>query len=213
MGAGGHNVAIFHNVDQIDHIHAAWNVQAIPRSQFRAQGGINLDGGQSNKNHMNSSKVLGMKKGAVMCWIGPKMRSYTTKHTPDDSSVRRKDGSCCSRRTLFGFMMYLMLLPECFKKEQHTKPTPVLLPTCPFPHILDIPVHRQCYRIAQSMVSADIIGFHAFDHSRHFLNAAKRVMGVVSRTLQGPHCPRSLGQRSCRHYESRQCRAGDLDKP
>ena len=32
--------------------------------------------------------------------------------------------------------------------------------------------------IPQGMLCADVIGFHAFDHARHFLNACKRILGL-----------------------------------
>ena len=37
----------------------------------------------------------------------------------------------------------------------------------------------------QSMTCADVVGFHAFDHARHFLNATKRMLGIRSHTTQG----------------------------
>lgn len=39
--------------------------------------------------------------------------------------------------------------------------------------------------LLQSMTCADVIGFHAFDHARHFLNATKRMLGIRSHTTQG----------------------------
>ncbi len=38
-----------------------------------------------------------------------------------------------------------------------------------------LPVHA-CS--PQGMLCADVIGFHAFDHARHFLNACKRILGL-----------------------------------
>jgi trehalose-6-phosphate synthase len=35
------------------------------------------------------------------------------------------------------------------------------------------------------MTCADVVGFHAFDHARHFLNATKRMLGIRSHTTQG----------------------------
>jgi trehalose 6-phosphate synthase/phosphatase len=32
------------------------------------------------------------------------------------------------------------------------------------------------------MVSADVVGFHAFDHARHFLNGCKRMLGLTYHT-------------------------------
>jgi len=40
-------------------------------------------------------------------------------------------------------------------------------------------------QILQGMLHADVVGFHAFDHARHFLNANKRIMGLNYENLQG----------------------------
>lgn len=39
--------------------------------------------------------------------------------------------------------------------------------------------------ILQGMLHADVIGFHAFDHARHFLNAGKRILGLNYESLVG----------------------------
>ena len=39
--------------------------------------------------------------------------------------------------------------------------------------------------ILQGMLHADVVGFHAFDHARHFLNAAKRILGLNYESLVG----------------------------
>jgi len=39
--------------------------------------------------------------------------------------------------------------------------------------------------ILQGMLHADVVGFHAFDHARHFLNANKRIMGLNHENLVG----------------------------
>jgi trehalose 6-phosphate synthase/phosphatase len=35
------------------------------------------------------------------------------------------------------------------------------------------------------MLHADVVGFHAFDHARHFLNSAKRILGLSYESLVG----------------------------
>ena len=35
------------------------------------------------------------------------------------------------------------------------------------------------------MTCADVVGFHSFDHARHFLNATKRTLGLRSSIQQG----------------------------
>jgi trehalose 6-phosphate synthase/phosphatase len=39
--------------------------------------------------------------------------------------------------------------------------------------------------ILEGMLHADVVGFHAFDHARHFLNAAKRIFGLSRESLKG----------------------------
>lgn len=40
-------------------------------------------------------------------------------------------------------------------------------------------------QILKGMLHADVVGFHAFDHARHFLNAAKRILGLSYESLVG----------------------------
>jgi trehalose 6-phosphate synthase/phosphatase len=39
--------------------------------------------------------------------------------------------------------------------------------------------------ILQGMLHADVVGFHAFDHARHFLNASKRILGLNYESIAG----------------------------
>ncbi|KAL7548856.1 hypothetical protein ACHAWF_012115, partial [Thalassiosira exigua] len=39
--------------------------------------------------------------------------------------------------------------------------------------------------LLEGMLHADVVGFHAFDHARHFLNAAKRILGLGYESLVG----------------------------
>ncbi len=39
--------------------------------------------------------------------------------------------------------------------------------------------------ILKGMLHADVVGFHAFDHARHFLNATKRILGLNHESLVG----------------------------
>ncbi len=39
--------------------------------------------------------------------------------------------------------------------------------------------------LLEGMLHADVVGFHAFDHARHFLNAAKRILGSTHESLVG----------------------------
>jgi len=39
--------------------------------------------------------------------------------------------------------------------------------------------------ILEGILHADVVGFHAFDHARHFLNASKRILGLPHESLVG----------------------------
>lgn len=39
--------------------------------------------------------------------------------------------------------------------------------------------------ILKGMVHADVVGFHSFDHARHFLNATKRILGLHHESMVG----------------------------
>jgi trehalose 6-phosphate synthase/phosphatase len=39
--------------------------------------------------------------------------------------------------------------------------------------------------LLEGILHADVVGFHAFDHARHFLNASKRIFGLKYETLEG----------------------------
>ncbi len=49
--------------------------------------------------------------------------------------------------------------------------------------------------LLESMICADVVGFHAFDHARHFLNAAKRMLGIRSGSRPGGMITLSVADR------------------
>jgi trehalose-6-phosphate synthase len=49
--------------------------------------------------------------------------------------------------------------------------------------------------LLESMICADVVGFHAFDHARHFLNATKRMLGIRSGSRPGGMITLSVADR------------------
>jgi trehalose 6-phosphate synthase/phosphatase len=43
----------------------------------------------------------------------------------------------------------------------------------------------QATELLESVMAADVVGFHAFDYTRHFFNAAKRMLGVKQKSRAG----------------------------
>mmetsp|Transcript_30642 Transcript_30642/g.51813 ORF Transcript_30642/g.51813 Transcript_30642/m.51813 type:complete len:1299 (+) Transcript_30642:113-4009(+) len=55
----------------------------------------------------------------------------------------------------------------------------------PFPTSQIFRTLSRATELLQSMICADVVGFHAFDHARHFLNATKRMLGIRSGSRAG----------------------------
>lgn len=85
---------------------------------------------------------------------------------------------------------HLSLLPEMLTRFEMERYNMKLSRTVFFLHI-PFPTSQifrelECgEKILKGMLHADVVGFHAFDHARHFLNAAKRILGLNYESLSG----------------------------
>lgn len=85
---------------------------------------------------------------------------------------------------------HLLLLPKLLHEAEMSQRGERTLEMVFFSHI-PFPtsqVFRELERgvdILEGMLHADVIGFHAFDHARHFLNASKRILGLSHESLVG----------------------------
>jgi len=80
---------------------------------------------------------------------------------------------------------HLSLLPRCLNQEPARSCRKVFFLHIPFP-TSQIFRELECGEdILTGMLHADVVGFHAFDHARHFLNAAKRILGLNYESLVG----------------------------
>ncbi|CAM9720797.1 unnamed protein product [Discosporangium mesarthrocarpum] len=85
---------------------------------------------------------------------------------------------------------HLMLLPKMLSDwEQERlgrrKTSIVFFLHIPFPTSQIFRALAHGDELLQGMLSANIVGFHAFDHARHFLNAGKRLLGLSYQSIKG----------------------------
>lgn len=71
---------------------------------------------------------------------------------------------------LLRWLLLLLLTARFFTTPSSSSPLHAFIQ-----FIVTLPRQQQQH---QGMLCADVIGFHAFDHARHFLNACKRILGV-----------------------------------
>lgn len=80
---------------------------------------------------------------------------------------------------------HLSLLPSYLNQEPARSCRKVFFLHIPFP-TSQIFRELECgEEILTGMLHADVVGFHAFDHARHFLTAAKRILGLNYESLVG----------------------------
>eukprot|EP01035_Chromulina_nebulosa_P021288 gene21288-27582_t len=150
---------VFHNVDPLDQIHAAWKLDW-----------------NSNVNSLYESylKVNQIFSETVNKYI--------------------RSGDC-----LWVHDYHLMLLPKLVRETQESKESfkvnIVFFLHIPFPTSQIFRSLSCSTELLMSMSSADVVGFHTFDHARHFLTAMKRILGIRSHTKPGGLLALSIADR------------------
>jgi len=87
---------------------------------------------------------------------------------------------------------HLMLLPQLTRLEiQKRWPTSTLPPAiifffhCAFPTSEIFRVLGQRRELIRGILGADLIGFHSYNHARHFLNTCRRLLGLKYQSRRG----------------------------
>ena len=151
---------IFHNVDQLDQIHAAWNLSNNVNSES-AKDKVSLDWNET------STKYLTAFKSVTQSFL-----EALVEVTKDNDTIWVHD-------------YHLILLPKLLRETLKNKYSIVFFMHIPFPTSQIFRTLPIATELLYSMTCADVVGFHSFDHARHFLNATKRTLGIRSSIRQG----------------------------
>eukprot|EP01038_Epipyxis_sp_PR26KG_P011996 gene11996-16059_t len=164
---------VFHNVDQLDHIHAAWNIPA----EF-------VDN-TSNKSRFGAPTPVMTAENKVLEWNQNERKFFNSYKIVNSIFFEGlKANNVCSNDVVWVHDYHLMLLPQLLRSAMLSCKI-VFFMHIPFPTSQIFRTLSEAVELLQSMVSADVVGFHAFDHARHFLNATKRMLGIKSYTRTG----------------------------
>jgi trehalose 6-phosphate synthase/phosphatase len=79
---------------------------------------------------------------------------------------------------------HMMLLPKALR-SRNLGVNVVYFVHIPFPTSQIFRSMPDALELLESMTCADVVGFHSFDYTRHFLNACKRMLGLKSKTIPG----------------------------
>jgi len=113
-------------------------------------------------------------------------RSYQTINAVFSAVVcaRIQEGDC-----VWVHDYHLALLPKCIRQSCTPKLTDtlriILFWHVPFPTSELFRTLPTRVEMVDGILNADVVGFHSFDHARHFLTACQRLCGFVHQSKQG----------------------------
>ena len=146
---------IFHNVDQLDQIFSAWNL---------ANANSNPD--------------------SILDW-NTEIETYRIAYEKVNDLFAVALGNWLhSGDILWVHDYHLMFLPKLVR-DLNRNVQIVFFLHIPFPTSQIFRSLPAATQLLQSLSAADVVGFHTFDHARHFLTACKRILGLRSHTKQG----------------------------
>jgi len=163
----------FHNIDLLD----------------LSVSGANGSGGNSGTDSSGGVAASDWDQSRLDDWWGA-FRNVNKEFANVVEEIVKSDsgfGHMVDKTYLWIHDYHLALLPQYLcEKDRATKYCrKVFFLHIPFP-TSQIFRELECgEEILQGMLHADVVGFHAFDHARHFLNANKRIMGLNYENLVG----------------------------
>jgi trehalose 6-phosphate synthase/phosphatase len=200
---------VFHNVDQLDQIHAAWNLPEIQQESGQnnilqtLQKAYNpLDSPSSrNQSRKQRSQSSLEAESRVLEW-NKKEEEYHESYKKVNQIFANTLLEIVQKTDVVWVHDYhLMLVPAILRAaidSEKVNPSKVMNVNnkykdvkiifflhIPFPTSQIFRTLPESIELLQSMAAADLVGFHAFDHARHFLNAARRLLGLRSHTRPG----------------------------
>lgn len=177
---------IFHNVDQLDQIHSAWNLQ----SEYQSGKG---NGPTVVEQTTNSTEKP--TENRVLEWNKQEEGFYSAFTQVNSIFAKTLQGLLRDKDVVWVHDYHLMQLPQLLRDfatsnlersgKQVTDIKIIFYLHIPFPTSQIFRTMWRANELLSSMTCADVVGFHAFDHARHFLNATKRMLGMRSRTRPG----------------------------
>jgi trehalose 6-phosphate synthase/phosphatase len=96
---------------------------------------------------------------------------------------------CSSKDTVWVHDYHLLLFPSYLanisEAKQVRRPKMVFFLHVPFPTSEIFREMSHGTQLLEGVLAVDVVGFHSFDHARHFLNACKRFLGLAYQSRRG----------------------------
>lgn len=181
----------FHNVERIDHMHSSWRTQKVTAACRRdhehhhAVGSESEEGQQHHHHHHEGDEDSCEDLAVYDFWKNDTFADWYVGYKEMNNSFAQKLKELCKERDIVWVHDYhLCLLPgqlrECFQRMHM-----IFFLHIPFPTSQIFRSLPTSMELLSSMVEVNVVGFHTFDYSRHFLHATRRMLGARSHTVEG----------------------------
>jgi trehalose 6-phosphate synthase/phosphatase len=182
----------FHNVERIDHMHSAWRAQEVTSACHRNHEHHHASTPSSSTNtstSLSGSDVLEENSCEDLAvydfWKNDTFADWFVAYNDLNQFFAKKLKELCKEQDIVWVHDYhLCLLPGQLReslKQLHM----IFFLHIPFPTSQIFRSLPTSTKLLSSMVAANVVGFHTFDYSRHFLHATRRMLGARSHTVEG----------------------------
>uniref|UniRef100_A0AAV1U1R5 CBM20 domain-containing protein n=1 Tax=Peronospora matthiolae TaxID=2874970 RepID=A0AAV1U1R5_9STRA len=146
---------MFHNVDILDIYYAIWDRAEVIEWKEERNNGEWWDAYQT-VNGLLANRVSEMCKENDTVWVHD-----------------------------YHLLLFPSYLANTCRRENRKRPKMVFFLHVPFPTSEVFRELSHGTQLLEGVLDVDIVGFHSFDHARHFLNACKRFLGLSYQSRRG----------------------------
>ncbi|CAH0514041.1 unnamed protein product [Peronospora belbahrii] len=146
---------MFHNVDILDIYYAIWDRAEVIEWKEERNNGEWWDAYQT-VNRLLANRVSELCKENDTVWVHD-----------------------------YHLLLFPSYLANTCRSENRKRPKMVFFLHVPFPTSEVFRELSHGTQLLEGVLDVDIVGFHSFDHARHFLNACKRFLGLTYQSRRG----------------------------
>ena len=178
----------FHNVERIDHMHSAWNAEKVTTACQRDHEHHHSSAGDHQDHHVNNTSAdqNSCEDMAVYeFWNNETFANWYIAYKQLNNEFAEKLRGLCKESDIVWVHDYHLCLLPGLLREHLNKMKMVFFLHIPFPTSQIFRSLPTSMALLSSIVTVNVVGFHTFDYSRHFLHATRRMLGARSHTVEG----------------------------
>mmetsp|Transcript_2410 Transcript_2410/g.4333 ORF Transcript_2410/g.4333 Transcript_2410/m.4333 type:complete len:1177 (+) Transcript_2410:176-3706(+) len=170
----------FHNVERIDHMHSAWRADKVTAACERDHEHHHA-GDVNGLSHQDNCKDM----AAYDFWTNDTFADWYTAYNQLNNVFAKKLKELCKDKDIVWVHDYHLCLLPGQLREIFNNLKMIFFLHIPFPTSQIFRSLPTSMALLSSIVKVNVVGFHTFDYSRHFLHATRRMLGARSHTVEG----------------------------